>query len=71
FEACGADGTWAPAKAIIAGKTVVVSCDSIDKPLHARYLWTTGGKPLVSLLNKEGLPASPFVTDADFGKPTK
>jgi sialate O-acetylesterase len=69
FEVCGADGKWTPAKAVIAGKTVVISCDSVAKPLHARYLWATGGKPVVSLLNKEGLPASPFVTDADFGKP--
>ncbi|MBL7219309.1 MAG: hypothetical protein ISS69_04280 [Phycisphaerae bacterium] len=69
FEVCGADGKWTPAKATIAGKTVVLSCDSVAKPLGARYLWTTGGKPVVSLLNKEGLPASPFVTDPDFGKP--
>jgi sialate O-acetylesterase len=69
FEVCGADGKWASAKALISGKTVVVSCDSVAKPLHARYLWSTGGKPVVSLLNKEGLPASPFVTDPDFGKP--
>jgi len=69
FEVCGADGKWTPAKALISGKTVVVSCDSVAKPVHARYLWATGGKPVVSLLNKEGLPASPFVTDPDFGKP--
>ena len=69
FEVCGADGKWTPAKALIVGKTVVISCDSVAKPLHARYLWATGGKPVVSLLNKEGLPASPFVTDPDFGKP--
>jgi len=69
FEVRGADGKWTPAKALISGKTVVVSCDSVAKPAHARYLWATGGKPVVSLLNKEGLPASPFVTDPDFGKP--
>jgi len=69
FEVCGADGKWSPAKATIAGETVVVSSEAVAKPLHARYLWSTGGKPVVSLLNKEGLPASPFVTDADFGKP--
>ena len=69
FEVCGADGKWMPAKATIAGKTVVVSSAAVSKPLHARYLWATGGKPVVSLLNKEGLPASPFVTDEDFGKP--
>ncbi|MDP6633917.1 MAG: sialate O-acetylesterase [Phycisphaerae bacterium] len=69
FEVCGADGKWAAAKAVIDGKTVAVSCDTVAKPLHARYLWATGGKPTVSLLNKEGLPASPFVTDPDFGKP--
>jgi len=69
FEVCGADGKWIPAKALISGKTVVVSSDIVAKPLHARYLWATGGKPVVSLLNKEGLPASPFVSDPDFGKP--
>ena len=69
FEVCGADGKWAPAKASIDGKTVIVSSDTVAKPLHARYLWSTGGKPTVSLLNKEGLPASPFVSDPDFGKP--
>ena len=69
FEVCGADGKWTPAKAAIAGKTVVVSSEEVAQPAHARYLWDTGGKPVVSLLNKEGLPASPFVTDPDFGKP--
>ncbi|MDP6546729.1 MAG: sialate O-acetylesterase [Phycisphaerae bacterium] len=69
FEICGADGKWTPAKAVIEGKTVMVSSDSVARPLHARYLWSTGGKPVVSLLNKEGLPASPFVTDPNFGKP--
>ena len=69
FEVCGADGQWKPAKAVISGKTVVVSSEEVAKPLHARYLWATGGKPVLSLLNKEGLPASPFVSDPDFGKP--
>jgi len=69
FDICAKDGQWKPADAKIEGKTVVVSSGEVAAPLHARYLWATGGKPVVSLLNKEGLPASPFVTDPDFGKP--
>ncbi len=62
FTIAGADGKFLPAKAAIAGETVVVSSAEVTLPTVVRYGWTN--VPEVNLFNKEGLPASPFRTDA-------
>ncbi len=61
FAIAGADREFVPADAKIAGDTIVVSSENIDKPIAVRYAWDEN--PVVSLYNKEGLPASPFRTD--------
>ena len=61
FEAAGADGKFLPAEAKIDGKKVVISSKD-GKDLQAvRYAWA--GFPQISLFNKAGLPASPFVLE--------
>lgn len=60
FEVAGADGTFSPAEARIEGATVVVSSPAVRAPLKARYAWADD--PQATLVNAEGLPASPFRT---------
>ena len=62
FTAAGKDGIFVPARAEIQGNTVVVTADSISDPIAVRYGWEN--VPDVNLFNQEGLPASPFRTDA-------
>jgi sialate O-acetylesterase len=50
-----------PAKATIDGNSVVVSSPSVAKPKAVRYGWAN--VPDVNLINREGLPATPFRTD--------
>lgn len=61
FEVCGDDRVFYPAKARIAGETVVVTSDRVAKPVAVRFGWKN--YPVTSLFNREGLPASPFRTD--------
>jgi sialate O-acetylesterase len=61
FTIAGADGQFYDAKAEVAGDTVVVSCDKVEKPVAVRYGWANN--PIVNLWNKDGLPATPFRTD--------
>jgi sialate O-acetylesterase len=63
FTIAGKDKTFVPAHAEIQGNTVVVSADGIADPIAARYGWEN--VPDVNLYNQEGLPASPFRTDAE------
>ena len=58
----GADKKFHWAKATI-GKdgAVEVSCSAVSKPVAVRYAW--GDNPDVNLVNKAGLPATPFRTD--------
>jgi sialate O-acetylesterase len=63
FTVAGADGTFHAARAEIRGKTVVVTCDGIGRPVVVRYGWAN--VPDGNLFNKAGLPASPFRTDRD------
>ena len=63
FSIAGADGkyVWAQAKlAKLNGPEVIVSNNSIQKPVAVRYNW--GNTPNGNLYNKEGLPAVPFRT---------
>lgn len=64
FEIAGADGKYVDAKAVIKGDTVVVSSPEVASPAGVRYLFIKRpADPTVSLINAEGLPASPFMTD--------
>ena len=57
-----------PAKAKIAGRTIIISSPEISKPVAVRYAWKMA--PLVNLVGDKGLPASPFKTD-NFKLPEK
>jgi sialate O-acetylesterase len=58
FEVAGADGRYFEAKAIIRGNAVEVTSDRVSNPLFVRFGWHEDAEP--NLVNKEGLPASPF-----------
>ncbi|MFH1730294.1 MAG: sialate O-acetylesterase, partial [Planctomycetota bacterium] len=60
FQIAGADGRFVPATATIDGKTVVVESDKVASPTQVRFGWHKTANP--NLVNKEGLPASPFRT---------
>lgn len=70
FSIAGKDKRFVPAKALIKGKTVVVSSSLVKKPVAVRYGWADN--PDCTLYNTAGLPASPFRTDdwpeVTFGK---
>jgi sialate O-acetylesterase len=59
FAVAGDDDVyhWASAK-IIGSNTLEVSCSDVAKPLGVRYAWADN--PVCDLINKEGLPATPF-----------
>lgn len=61
FQVAGADGKFVPAEATIDGKTVLVQAAGVDAPAQVRFGWHKAANP--NLMNKEGLPASPFQTD--------
>jgi len=60
FEVAGSDRIFRPAKARIEGETVVVSSPEVTEPRFVRYGWAAN--PDCNLYNKEGLPASPFLS---------
>jgi len=63
FAIAGADKKWVWAEAVIEKDTVVVSSPEVAVPAAVRYgfeMNPTGA----NLYNREGLPASPFRTDA-------
>jgi sialate O-acetylesterase len=62
FEVAGDDHRFHPAHAVIAGNSVVVSSDAVAQPRAVRYAWSDNPEQ-ANLLNREGLPASPFRTD--------
>ena len=49
------------AKAEIEGKFVLVSAESIKNPTQVRFGWHKVANP--NLVNRAGLPASPFQTE--------
>ena len=61
FQIAGADGEFQWADAKIDGKTVVLSCDKVAKPVAARYAWSRA-RAWANLFNKDGLPAITFQT---------
>lgn len=58
FELAGKDGPFAPAKATVLGNTLILSAQNIMVPEVVRYAWAP--IPEANLINREGLPASPF-----------
>lgn len=58
FEVAGADGKYVAADAKIEGASVVVSSSAVPDPVSVRYAWAAN--PTCNLVNREGLPASPF-----------
>ncbi|HKZ66393.1 MAG TPA: sialate O-acetylesterase, partial [Chitinophagaceae bacterium] len=63
FTIAGADQKFTWAKALIEGNKVVVFNETITDPVAVRYAWANNPDD-ANLYNKEGLPASPFRTDA-------
>jgi sialate O-acetylesterase len=63
FAIAGEDKKWFWADAVIEGDSVVVSSPDVPKPVAVRYAFTMNPEGC-NLYNKEGLPASPFRTDA-------
>ncbi len=61
FTIAGADQKFHPAEAKIDGDTIVVEGKDVVKPIAVRYAWQDDAEP--NLMNKSGLPASPFRTD--------
>jgi sialate O-acetylesterase len=62
FEMAGDDHRFHPARAVIANDTVVVTSDAVVRPRAVRYAWSDNPEE-ADLVNREGLPASPFRTD--------
>jgi sialate O-acetylesterase len=60
FEIAGEGGKFVKAEAVIEGNSVVVKGKGVDKPTEVRFGWRRIANP--NLMNKEGLPASPFRT---------
>lgn len=62
FQIAGEDQEFVDAVAVIDSNTVVVSSDAVSSPIAVRFGWDKTAEP--NLMNKEGLPASPFRTDS-------
>ncbi|WP_166831035.1 sialate O-acetylesterase [Thalassoroseus pseudoceratinae] len=63
FQIAGEDGGFVDAQAKIDGDTVVVWSDEVKAPKSVRFGFHKLAEP--NLMNKDGLPASPFRTDSD------
>jgi len=61
FSIAGEDMKFVDAQAVIDKDTVVISSDQVKEPTAVRFGWNHIAEP--NLINKAGLPASPFRTD--------
>lgn len=61
FQIAGSDGKFVPAEAVIEGDSIVVHAKDVESPTQVRFGWRKIANP--NLVNKEGLPASPFQTN--------
>lgn len=62
FAVAGADQRFEPAQARLERGRVVVWSDAVSQPVAVRYAWTQHPAE-ADLVNRAGLPASPFRTD--------
>ena len=60
FQVAADTGDFVNATAVIDGSSVVVSSDQVAKATAVRFGWDKVAQP--NLINKDGLPASPFRT---------
>jgi sialate O-acetylesterase len=65
----GEDKKFVEAKGVIEGDTLIVSSETVKKPVAVRYGWSNTAMP--NLANKAGLPASSFRTDNWQPSPSK
>jgi len=63
FAICGADGRFVAARSVISGDQVIVWSEQVHEPIAVRYAWADNPAG-ANLYNVEGLPASPFTTEA-------
>lgn len=61
FEIAGNDKNYVKAKAKIDGSRVIVENNAVPSPQYVRFAWHELAVP--NLINKEGLPASPFSSE--------
>lgn len=61
FEISDRDGVFYPAEALIEDDSVVVYSKKVSNPVRVRYAWADNPEG-ANLYNKEGLPASPFMS---------
>ncbi len=61
FEVAGDDQRFVKARAEVDGSTLIVWSDAVRAPAAVRFGWHQEAEP--NLINKNGLPASPFRTD--------
>lgn len=61
FSIAGSNQEFYWAKAVIQGEQVKVTCEQVKNPEALRYNWADN--PDGNLINKDGLPATPFRTD--------
>jgi sialate O-acetylesterase len=61
FELAGADGRFAPARAVIRGDAVEVTSPRIAAPVAVRFAWHETARP--HLASRAGWPAYPFRSD--------
>lgn len=61
FTIAGSDRKFYPAAAVIKGRNLIVSSDSVSLPVAVRYAWSNYAEG--RLFNTAGLPASSFRTD--------
>ncbi len=66
FAIAGPDKKFVWANARLEGNRVVVWSDQVPNPVAVRYAWADNPAG-ANLYNKEGLPASPFTTETEFG----
>ena len=60
FYVAGVQGKFEPATArSIASDVVLLECPAVKKILTVRYCWSQNPGPYLTLVNSEGLPASP------------
>jgi sialate O-acetylesterase len=61
FKVAGSDGRFVEGKAVIDGKSVVVSSPEVAQPVAVRFAFTCDAIP--NLFTAEGMPVNLFRTD--------